>query len=77
MLFKEAEAELGGADSCSQPVTFYIGRARKFFAADFVKWNMMIMMIVAIVMIMINKTDISQNKTTVWSWYSSFIKNPK
>ena len=24
MLFKEAEAELGGADSCSQPVTFYI-----------------------------------------------------
>lgn len=37
MLFKEAEAELGGADSCSQPVTFYIGRARKFFAPDFVK----------------------------------------
>ena len=42
MLFKEAEAELGGADSCSQPVTFYIGRARKFFAPDFVKWIMMI-----------------------------------
>ena len=52
MFLKEAEAELGGADSCSQPVTFYIGRARKFFAPDFVKWNMMIMMIVTIVMIM-------------------------
>ena len=32
IMFKEAEGELGGSDSCSQPVTFYISRAQKFYA---------------------------------------------
>ena len=31
MMFKDAEGELGGSDSCSQPVTFYISRAQKFY----------------------------------------------
>ena len=34
MIFKEAEGELGGPASCSQPVTFYIGRAQKFYAMN-------------------------------------------
>ena len=32
MILKEAEGELGVPDSCSQPVTFYISRAQKFYA---------------------------------------------
>ena len=31
MMFKDAEGELGGPDSCPQPVTFYISRAQKFY----------------------------------------------
>ena len=42
MILKEAEGELGGPDSCSQPVTFYISRAQKFYPTHICPMMMMI-----------------------------------
>ena len=53
IMFKEAEGELGGSDSCSQPVTFYISRAQKFYATHIFQIIIVIIIIIMRMMMLV------------------------